>query len=250
MHPRRSAGSCGSPPYLVKLSKEYNMLQFSRRHFLAAMAVLISPSWTSAAAASRCGAAIGNCDYYQCLEDEVQSCGEQGYVLGYVKPYCQKFVATDFPEVTSAWSDEVFPDDANPWRDAVLVCLQRSMDQYLAKNPRASCEAIQNFGFASHPLCYTAGPSFCAITPQNVFRVGLVIGPSIFRPMLFRQVVDTAKICVDQLNERIAAEDRPWLKNQLGAYKNLWQVLAADPYRILLGLAVERPDAELTPEND
>lgn len=184
------------------------------------------------ALATSCAAEIGTCEYYQCLEDEVRTCGNGGYALGYVKPYCERFVATDFPEVSSEWSEEIFPDDANTWRDNVLNCLQVSMEDFLDKNEAASCDAVRDFGFASHPICYTAGPSFCAITPQNVFRVGLIIGPSILRPIFFQQVRETAHICVDQLEARIAADERPWVRNQLGAYKRLWQAVARDPSRI------------------
>jgi hypothetical protein len=204
----------------------------STMRILAFTLPLLLEVGTPPAMATSCAAEIGSCEYYQCLEDEVRTCGLNGYALGYVKPYCEKFVAIDFPEVDSAWSEEIFPDDANPWRDNVLNCLQVSMEDFLDKNESASCDAVRNFGFASHPICYTSGPSFCAITPQNVFRVGLAIGPSILRPMFFQQVRATAGICVDQLDARIAADERPWVRNQLGAYRRLWQAVAIDPSQI------------------
>jgi hypothetical protein len=69
-----------------------------------------------------------------------------------------------------------------------------------------------------------------------VVRVGLTIQPNdLMRAESQKQIRDTARICVTQLDERMEAENRPWMRFKLAEYKKLWVLVTGDP-RLLLSL--------------
>jgi hypothetical protein len=52
-------------------------------------------------------------------------------------------------------------------------------------------------------------------------------------PETLQQIQTTARICVRQLDERIAADERQWVKLQLQSYQKIWESIALNPHRFL-----------------
>lgn len=208
-------------------------------HILALTACLFmstlpnGQAFTPSADPSKCSSLLGSCDYYTCVEKEYLACGKKGYALGYAQKFCEKFSKTDFPEPkgpTSDLSRILFPAEGNAWVANVRQCLQEALDERLLEKPFTQCQEMREFGFSSHPSCYTTSPSFCELTPQNVARVGLVIGiPTLLTKETTDQIRETAMICVNQLTDRIATEGRPHIRANLRAYQTLWKLLGRNP---------------------
>jgi hypothetical protein len=183
-----------------------------------------------------CTELIGSCEYYACIDRERLSCGEDAYALAYGKKYCERFSAIDFKDNPPPFSGDLYPAKGNEWRDQVRSCLQESLEDWFASAAEKDCQALRRFAFDSHPFCYTAAPSFCELTPENVLRVGLTIQPNdLFKAESQKQIRDTARICVTQLDERIEAENRPWMRFKLAEYKKIWVLVTGDP-RLVLSL--------------
>lgn len=185
---------------------------------------------SSEAKLDRCSDLIGSCDYYRCVEEERLSCGESGYPLGYGQRYCEILSAINFPASISAFKKTVHPADGNVWKTNVRSCLQVEMDKYFAANPQVTCGDLRSFAFGSHPRCYTQEVSFCNMNVASIVAVGLHIAPQdLLTEESQRQVRDTAKICVEQFNKRLATESGLALKFELLKYRTLWQAVASSP---------------------
>lgn len=187
-------------------------------------------------AADRCSALVGSCEYYSCIEEERLSCGESGYALGYGQRYCEKFSAINFiPSFPNAEA-QVFPVAGNDWRDEVRTCLQEELEDFFfaSEGPEVKdCSALRTFAFDSHPRCYTSGPSFCALKPQSVIRIGLTIdAPDLLTAESQKQIFDTAAICEQQLQERIDSERNYFIRWKLKEYQVIWRTLAKNPLKI------------------
>ncbi len=177
-----------------------------------------------------CAELIGSCEYYECIDQERLSCGDDGYALGYGKKYCERFSAIDFQENAPPFSGDFYPAKGNEWRDNVRSCLQVSMEAFFASDEAKDCSALRTFAFDSHPACYTGAPSFCELTPENIVRVGLTIQLNdLFKTESQKQIRDTARICVTQMDERIDSESQPWVRFKLAEYKKIWVLASADP---------------------
>ncbi len=178
----------------------------------------------------KCSKLVGTCDYYLCVEDERLSCGETGYPVGYGKRYCEILSGIDYPQVTDTHAREVHPADGNVWKEDVRSCLQVEMEKYFSTHKKPSCDELRAFAFGSHPKCYTQTTSFCDLNPASIVAVGLNIAPSdLLSAESQRQVRDTAKICVQHMNDRLANEKGFFLKLDLIKYRTLWQAVALTP---------------------
>jgi hypothetical protein len=177
-----------------------------------------------------CANLVGSCEYYACIDQNRLSCGEQGYSLGYGQKYCEKFSSIDFPETATTFWGEVFPSNGNLWRDNVRSCLQANLESWYATASKKDCSTLRTFAFNSHPDCYTTGPSFCELIPDNVLRIGLKIQINdLFKAETLRQIQATSRICVAQLDERISQEIRAPIRFQLVEFRKIWVLVAADP---------------------
>ncbi|KAE9549824.1 hypothetical protein FO519_006958 [Halicephalobus sp. NKZ332] len=100
-----------------------------------------------------------NCNFYQCFEDKVQ-CGENGYLIGYGKYYCNRFSETQ----------GLFDSAGQQWIGCVRQCLinflKPSYDSYPNNPFNHDCNALKNAAFNSHVDCYLQC-GFCNICQKN-----------------------------------------------------------------------------------
>ncbi len=188
-----------------------------------------------------CASLLGSCEYYSCVEAQRISCGETGYALGYGQVYCEKFTAMSFAPSRTKLEATLFPADGGEWRDEVRSCLQEKLEEYFAQEEQPTCSSLRTFAFASHPYCYTKGPSFCELSPENVVRIGLTIKLDLLTGESVRQIRDTAAICDGQLGERLTTEKNAFIRWQLAHYRGIWQLIARDPLRVNAFLDTVRP---------
>ncbi len=197
------------------------------------LVLMVLPGFsTHALAADRCQALIGTCAYYSCVDQERLSCGDKGYAIGYGRRYCEKFSALQFTPSFPGAESAVFPDSGNDWRDSVRTCLQEDMEAFFESDQPKDCSSLRAFAFGSHPRCYTEGPSFCALKPQSVIRIGLTIQGDLLTAESLQQVRDTAQICVAQLEERIDSESNAFVRWNLQQYQGIWRLVSIDPSRL------------------
>lgn len=185
---------------------------------------------------SACQDLVGTCAYYECIEDNHLACGGDGYLLGFGLYYCNKFSDQNFRSLKSPMRQEIFPVNGNKWRDDVRECLQVQMETYLSDNQESlTCEGLKDFAFGSHPACYTGTNSFCSLPPESILAVGLTLEPQELRdPAVWRQMTETAEICVRQTELRRNQTKSLWLKFELNNVKLLWQAVARNPLGILM----------------
>ena len=94
-----------------------------------------------------CANALGSsgcaqCDYYACLEDEMQ-CGPDGYLAGFVGKYCERFTGVTY--------DRMSPQ-GKVWMEEVRECLITRLDE--GRFPGESCSELKKRGLADHQTCY------------------------------------------------------------------------------------------------
>ncbi len=142
-----------------------------------------------------------NCAHYAQCVDAAIACGENGYALGFGERYCNAFRRTDFSEKGVAWVD------------SVMLCLQRALVPEVeaatqgfahanrAPAPAATCSALLDTAFATHPACYTQPEaSICFLPPSDLAKVFGVIGAKeVFTARTSKQIATTITTCVGQL---------------------------------------------------
>jgi|GEM_PF-1468818 len=124
----------------------------------------------------------GACAYYRCRERQAQ-CGEQGYLLGYVGRYCDRFATVTEPRVSPA---------AAAWLGRVRTCLVDYMADEVGDD--ASCEEIRERGTASHAGCYVEA-GFCDLNIADWFAIVHTIDPG---DVPLQQVLTTGHACLRQ----------------------------------------------------
>lgn len=179
------------------------------------------------ASGTQCAQLIGSCEYYECVEAQLLSCGDGGYIMGYGHHFCKKFDAVVPRAHINAHEKDLFPSEWESWLDKTAFCLHSAIDNHLGSNPQSTCESLREAAFASHAGCYTQGESFCFLPPRQVANIGKIISVRGFSQReTRRQVAQTADICVRQLDERIASERSALNRIELSSYRNLWSVVA------------------------
>ena len=126
-----------------------------------------------------------------------------------------------------------FPVRGEEWLKATANCLQQRLEDWGKHSAELSCSALQSFAFSTHPDCYTQNPSFCALSLENVVRVGLTIRPAMLLSSdSLPQVQATAAICVSQLSARLSQQGVNLLiRMQLAHARGIWSLIATDPSR-------------------
>jgi len=110
-----------------------------------------------------------SCDFYRgCLESH-QSCGSEGYAIGYGKKYCERFLALNTPY---AHTKSLLSRQGLNWRNSTLLCLQQELVPILSKEPyEHPCSDIKTHAYNSHPKCYTLPENSICDLPLSDWRV-------------------------------------------------------------------------------
>ena len=122
----------------------------------------------------------GSCEYYRCRDKESQ-CGEDGYLLGYVGTYCDRF-----SRVTEAKASPA----AAAWLQEVRACLITTLEN--ETDETSSCEEIEAIGIASHATCYVEA-GFCDLSLGDWFQIVHTIDPG---DVPFQQILTTGQLCL------------------------------------------------------
>lgn len=120
------------------------------------------------------------CEYYRCKEKEYE-CGEDGYLLGYVGKYCDRFSNITMEKTSvkaQAWLKQV--------RECLINEFERSTDLSM------SCAEIHKIGTDSHAKCYVDS-GFCDLSVKDWFDIVHTIDPG---DIPFRQLIVTGNKCL------------------------------------------------------
>jgi hypothetical protein len=149
------------------------------------------------------------CAFYAGCLERALPCGEGGYALGFGDRFCNAFRRSSMgPE-------------GRAWVEGVMGCLQRELvprvraagafaDSPSAPRPSAAtCAAIGEDAFASHPGCYThPDHSICFLPPSDIAAVLETIGlPELAQQRTREQVRATIGICTAQIARRLFGLD-------------------------------------------
>ncbi len=100
----------------------------------------------------------GLCEYYRCRE-ALQPCGPDGYLLGYVGKYCDRFARVTEPKVSPR---------ASAWLKRVRRCLVEYLEAEVPYD--ADCAEVDRRGTDSHTQCYVE-TGFCELSPLDWFAI-------------------------------------------------------------------------------
>ena len=108
--------------------------------------------------ATSCQTDGSTCEFYSCYEEEREdnSCGNRGYVLGFGKKYCDKFL-----------NDQKFTQIGKQWLLDVRECLQ---EELALVDAGSSCQEIKKAGISSHAPCYI-DLGFCQLPRSDQRRI-------------------------------------------------------------------------------
>ncbi len=120
------------------------------------------------------------CEYYRCREKESQ-CGPDGYLLGYVGKYCDRFSTVTEPRLSDAGA---------AWMEDVRHCLVRELETQTDEYD--SCDTIAQVGTDSHANCYVQS-GFCDLSFTDWF--GIIHTIDAF-DIPFRQILATGHGCL------------------------------------------------------
>jgi hypothetical protein len=95
-----------------------------------------------------------NCNFYALCIESRYHCGPTGYPIGYGQYYCDKFVM----------DASLLSPEGQTWMTNVMLCLQRDLVPYVlgAAQGFSDCQALENFAFSTHPVCYVDS-GLCAL---------------------------------------------------------------------------------------
>ena len=139
------------------------------------------------------------CNFYENVLEERYPCGESGYAVGYGGKYCRAFDA----------SRNEFTEKGNKWRVSTMKCLINSLRKFLLGNygnESVSCDEIKEYGFDTHPTCYTlSSASFCDLNVQDYKAIlGVIKKKDLLSKLGRKQISQVARICLkDKIKENI-----------------------------------------------
>ncbi len=120
------------------------------------------------------------CNYYRCRE-QVAQCGEEGYLLGYVGRYCDRFSTVTEPVLSPRGAE---------WMKKVRRCLIDELEAGTSAD--SSCEEIAEVGVESHATCYVQA-GFCSLSLTDWFAIVHTIDTF---DIPFRQILATGHGCL------------------------------------------------------
>ena len=139
------------------------------------------------------------CNFYENVLEERYPCGESGYAVGYGGKYCRAFDA----------SRNEFTEKGNKWRVSTMKCLINSLRKFLLGNygnESVSCDEIKEYGFDTHPTCYTlSSASFCDLNVQDYKAIlGVIKKKDLLSKLGRKQISQVARICLkDKIEENL-----------------------------------------------
>jgi hypothetical protein len=149
-----------------------------------------------------CAAPVsGTCAFYAGCLEKALPCGESGYALGFGEKFCTGFRSTQLSEAGESW------------KASTMMCLQRAMVPRVksakvftaAAASAATCSAVFDEAFATHPACYTdSRNSICALPASDLVRISSTIGfHEIVKSRTSSQALSVAGLCAKQILSRI-----------------------------------------------
>jgi hypothetical protein len=142
-----------------------------------------------------------DCGLYTQLERRCGCGARDGYLLGYGRKYCERFLHS------TGWSAAGLR-----WRDRTLSCLKDALARKLARSPRTCyCGTIRTFAFDSHVRCYTLqSASVCALPLSDIGKIYQVIDAGdLVDPAGVKQALGVTLSCVWQNRNAGARPDDP-----------------------------------------
>jgi hypothetical protein len=128
-----------------------------------------------------------DCSFYRACLESSHPCGEDSYAIAYGERLCYAFIE----------KRESFSSDGQRWLRQVRSCLQRSLVPLLHET--ATCPAVLDEAYATHPACYTAeGNSICALPAGDVLELASILGEDLLSERAAKQIGDVAHTCVLQ----------------------------------------------------
>lgn len=126
--------------------------------------------------ASDCGALVGTCEYYQCLEQREQ-CGSKGYYLKFGQHYCEKYR-----------NDEAnYSEKGREFLSQIRACLQDELErEQIRNNDFPRCDKVEKFAVATHKYCYQK-LGFCDLPRKDRRRIKFTAKKELihFRMLMF-----------------------------------------------------------------
>jgi hypothetical protein len=126
-----------------------------------------------------------DCSFYRSCLDATHPCGDDGYALAYGERFCNAFIT----------HREAFSSAGQRWLAGVRSCLQRELVPLL--HEPATCAAVQDKAYATHPGCYTAGDNgVCQLPIADLVELGRLLGDDLYTARALAQIRDVARTCL------------------------------------------------------
>ncbi|KAJ6437720.1 stanniocalcin family domain-containing protein [Purpureocillium lavendulum] len=141
-----------------------------------------------------------SCDFYTTCAEATLHCGPDGYPIRYGAKNCGRFVQNldAFSSAGKAWI----------WR--TMTCLQRALVEPVGRCG-ATCQAIEDTAFASHPVCYVDS-GVCDLPLRDLVEIVVTVNTDLFAGPALEQVFKTASGCAGHyesaLGDRISELER------------------------------------------
>ncbi len=124
-----------------------------------------------------------SCDYYLCKEANENTCGNDGYFVGFGHKYCERLTLVTEPRLSAA---------GQAWSAATRECLMIALER--DSSPSDSCDEIQTIAFDSHPDCYV-DKGFCDLPISDIFSVVMTIDSEDYQ---LRQLLGVGVGCLSE----------------------------------------------------
>jgi hypothetical protein len=173
-------------PELFQLNSPNQIDQF-RTYYGDKFALDLIQTWTQKIIPDQqsCEKYIGNCDFYLCQEQK-NSCGLQGYNLGFGFKYCSDSRFKLLSEMATL--------QGKNWVQSVFQCLQKESLKTSNSMTRPTCEQIKDQAYDSHPNCY-AQAGFCDLKMSEKLKIFQLIKNEILSTASIKQGMALLEQC-------------------------------------------------------
>jgi len=133
------------------------------------------------ALATNCQPNHHSCDFYQCLENQVQ-CGKSGYPLAFGKRYCQAYMNREAGVSVRL----------GRWYQKVRYCLQESLID--ADHEFNSCQELRAGSLHKHVQCYLES-GYCDLSMGEKMQIAEVVGLNLFKKAIISVAIQVEAVC-------------------------------------------------------